>query len=96
MAKSHIPVKVVDRLPDNVFAHTGWPGPGLYLGPNGSLYLVVDSIVMMMPVGSQALLVRDSESETAQATPPAHSDHNFLLKLVAISQNPALAKDLTA
>lgn len=94
MAKSHIPVKVVERLPDNVFAPTGWPGPGLYLAPNGSLYLVVDSIVMMMPVGSQALLVR--ESETAQVPPSAHSDSNFLLKLVAISQNPALAKDLTA
>ena len=96
MAKSHIPVKVVERLPDNVFAPTGWPGPGLYLGPNGSLYLVVESIAMMMPVGSQALLVRESEIETAQVPPSAHSDPNFLLKLVAISQNPALAKDLTA
>ena len=96
MAKSHIPVKVVERLPDNIYAHASWPGPGLYLGPNGSLYLVVDSIVMMMPVGSQALLVSESGSQTAQVPPPAHSDHNFLLKLVAISQNPALAKDLTA
>lgn len=94
MAKSHIPVKVVERLPDNVFAPAGWPGPGLYLGPNGSLYLVVGSIVMMMPVESPALIVRDSDTD--QAPPSAHSDPNFLLKLVAISQNPALAKDLTA
>ena len=55
MAKSHIPVKVVERLPDNVFAPAGWPGPGLYLGPNGFLYLVVGSIGMMLPVESTAL-----------------------------------------
>lgn len=81
-------VKSVDKLPSNPYNPHEWPAHGLYRHSSG-YYLVLAS-VFMTPGIELAL-----EKEEPVSAAPSGVNQAFLLKLVAVSQKPELAKDLT-
>lgn len=89
-----IEVKDFAPAPGNEWNALGYPGEGAYVLPNKAVVIVTGTGVFSVPDASR--YVTDAPiAASLEAVPQAVPSESFILKALAIAQNPSLAIDLT-
>lgn len=87
-------LEVIEHEPPSgsEFMVTGYPGPGLYVNTRTQMLMAVTASVMSLGLASQYPF-KESGGAADHASTPAMSE-GFVLKLVALVQQPQLAVSL--